>query len=315
MKARDFQAFIEQLGDLSQLQRDALVAALSASGAGNEVIAIIETRFAAAPACGHCSSGNIRGWGSASKLKRYKCRDCDRTFNALTGTPLAQLHLREKWLDYARSLVAGVSLRKAAAANGMHLETAFRWRHRFLAASRENKAKAVTGIVEADETFILKSAKGSRRLVGRSPRKRGGKAKKPGLSTVEHDAILIVRDRHQATTDALIPDLSAGSIGAVLSPIIARDAVLVSDGNKSYEAFAAMSGITQIGLITRQGEYAVGCYHIQNVNAYTSRFKGWLLRFRGVASKYLVSYLGWRRMLERDGDRLTPRHCLANAFG
>lgn len=58
-----------------------------------------------------------------------------------------------------------------------------------------------------------------------------------------------------------------------------------------------------------------GCYHIQNVGAYQSRLKGWMARFKGVASKYLPSYLGWRRMIERDGDALTPRHCLAGAMG
>jgi len=57
-------------------------------------------------------------------------------------------------------------LRKAAKRVGVHLETSFRWRHRFLATSKDAKAKAVRGIVEADETFILKSAKGSKRLVG-----------------------------------------------------------------------------------------------------------------------------------------------------
>jgi hypothetical protein len=40
-----------------------------------------------------------------------------------------------------------------------------------------------------------------------------------------------------------------------------------------------------------------------------------MVRFKGVASKYLPSYLGWRRMIERDRDRLTPRHCLAGAIG
>jgi hypothetical protein len=36
---------------------------------------------------------------------------------------------------------------------------------------------------------------------------------------------------------------------------------------------------------------------------------------KGVASKYLPSFLGWRRMIERDGEALTPRHCLAGAMG
>jgi hypothetical protein len=36
--------------------------------------------------------------------------------------------------------------------------------------------------------------------------------------------------------------------------------------------------------------------------------------FKGVASKYLPTYLGWRRMIERDGTRLTPAHAMAEAL-
>ena len=127
-------------------------------------------------------------------------QDVQPPFNALTGTPLAHLHKREKWLEYARAIVDGLTLRKAATRVGVHLETSFRWRHRFLATSKTTKAKRLSGIVEADETFILKSAKGSRRLVGRAPRKRGGKPKKTGTSPDDYDIVLIARDRSGATT-------------------------------------------------------------------------------------------------------------------
>ena len=40
-----------------------------------------------------------------------------------------------------------------------------------------------------------------------------------------------------------------------------------------------------------------------------------MAQFRGVASKYLDSHLGWRRMIGRDGDRLTRRHAIAEAIG
>ena len=45
-----------------------------------------------------------------------------------------------------------------------------------------------------------------------------------------------------------------------------------------------------------------GQIHVQNVNAYHSRFKQWLGRFHGVASKYLPNYLGWRWAI--DGERI-----------
>jgi hypothetical protein len=41
-------------------------------------------------------------------------------------------------------------------------------------------------------------------------------------------------------------------------------------------------------------------FHIQHVNAYHSRLKDWMRRFKGVSTKYLANYLGWRRLLERE---------------
>ncbi|MEQ1715386.1 MAG: hypothetical protein ABL907_05290 [Hyphomicrobium sp.] len=99
---------------ISPKYRAALQVALAGKGSANEAIAMIETSFAAAPACSHCGSESFGTWGHASGLCRYKCRNCHRTFNALTGTPLARLHRRDAWLDYARALVDRVSLRKAA---------------------------------------------------------------------------------------------------------------------------------------------------------------------------------------------------------
>ncbi|MGH7261966.1 MAG: IS1595 family transposase [Nitrospiraceae bacterium] len=315
MKTQDFQAVVEQLGDLTEVQRAALVAALSAKGSANEAVALIETSFAAAPCCGHCGSELFGTWGRASGLRRYKCKDCERTFNALTGTPLAQLHRRDAWLDYARALVDRVSLRKAAERADVCLGTSFRWRHRFTQAAKTKRPSVVTGIVEADETFILKSLKGSKRLIGRAPRKRGGRAKKPGLSTDEHDCILIVRDRHGTTTDAILPDLQGSTFKAALAPVVAKDALLVTDGRAAYGRFADDAGLLHISLNASKGERIYDGYHIQNVNAYISRFKSWLAPFKGVASHYLPSYLGWRRMIERDGERFTPRHCIVAALG
>ena len=58
-----------------------------------------------------------------------------------------------------------------------------------------------------------------------------------------------------------------------------------------------------------------GAFHIQNVNAHDSRIKGWMRRFHGVALKYLESYFGWRRMLERYRNTLSTADCLREALG
>ena len=136
-------------------------------------------------------------------------------------------------LAYAQALADGVSLRKAAKRCGIVLDTAFRWRHRFLQLPKHVKAASVSGIVEVDETYFLKSQKGARKVLGRKPRKRGGKASKPGLSD-EHTPVLIARDRSGATTDAMLDKVDAAHITAHLAPVVDKDSLLISDGRKAY---------------------------------------------------------------------------------
>ena len=281
--------------------------------AGVTSVAGLEARFALAPVCPHCQGNSVIKWNKASGLQRYLCKPCGRTFNALTGTPLAQLHKRELWLGHAQALVEGISLRKVTDRLDVDLTTAFRWRHRFLKAPGEVRPTRLEGTVEADETYFLFSEKGAPDLK-RLPRKRGGKAKKPGLSA-EQVPVLIARDRHGATTDAVLPDRSAASIKAVLGPVLDQAAILVSDGAKAYRAFADEARILHIELNLSAGERTWGVYHIQNVNNYDSRLKTWMRRFNGVATKYLSSYLDWHRTNDREGHTLTASRMLAAAWG
>ena len=74
-----------------------------------------------------------------------------------------------------------------------------------------------------------------------------------------------MRDRHAATSDTVLSDLSATTIGAHLKPIVARDAVLVTDGNRAYEAFAAETGIT-CEVFNKDQLEAMGCGGMLGVN-------------------------------------------------
>jgi hypothetical protein len=63
--------------------------------------------------------------------------------------------------------------------------------------SKAVAAEKLSGIVEADETYFLKSEKGNKHLQ-RKLRKRGSKAKKRGLSK-EQECLLVCRDRQTNT--------------------------------------------------------------------------------------------------------------------
>src|SRR4051794_6058389 len=316
MREADFEVLLHLVERLSDEQRTALGRALASASGEPEAVRLLERAFAAAPRCPHCGAERLQRWGHASGLRRYRCQACRKTFNALTGTSLARLRKKACWLRYGEALAAGVSLAKAAAHCGVHLTTSFRWQHRFLrAATRE----ALGGVVEADETFFRRSHKGSRRWrrgdapPGRGPRRRGERASKPGLSAEQVPA-LIARDRAGHTADAALPDLGADAITAPLRPPAAGDAVLGADGAKAYAAFAAEGGIRHEPINVAAGvRVRDGAFHIQNVNAYHGRLKGWMGRFNGVATRYLANYLGWRRTLERAAEPSASRTWLPAA--
>jgi transposase-like protein len=312
--SRVFQATLE----MSWSQRRELMGRLKAAQAQDEVRAIGEDRLHALRMCPHCHSQQVVRNGMARGLQRYKCRGCGPTFNALTATPLARLRCRQRWLGQTQALLDGLSITKSPQQLDVARSTAFRWRHRFLALPHHVKAGHVSGIVEADETCWLKSCKGQRgelRKQGRQPRARGGRATLRGMS-VEHDIVLVVRDRSGACTDQIVQALDTAHLAAVLQPVLAADAVLCTDGSPALAAAARFIGVEHHAINASAGQHALGAWHINNVNGYHSRLKNWLRRFNGVASSYLHHYLGWFRAMERFRPiALTPSAMLALAIG
>ena len=129
MKADEFQALIAGLAKLSAHQRETLLQLLSGPPPEAAVVAMLESKDADQRQCPHCAGKRILAWGKSHGLPRYRCGDCRRTFNALTGTPLARLRHKGRWLTQGTALQDGLSVRNAAAACGVAVSTAFRWRH------------------------------------------------------------------------------------------------------------------------------------------------------------------------------------------
>jgi transposase-like protein len=287
----------------------------STAASATPTVSDLGQRKVAIAGCPHCGQAEIVRWGASSGLPRYRCKACARTFNALTKTPLARLRMREKWTTQADALIDGVSVAKAASRCGVHYTTAFRWRHRFLAALSSDKPKTLSGIVESDETFVLESYKGQRSGMLRKARKRGGSAAKRGLS-VEQIPVIITRDRHGATTDAVLPRLNRASIAAALDGVVTPANAFCCDGGGAIVAFARRAGIAA-HVLPRPGKPDPNApdFHLNNVNAYHGRLKEWLRRFHGVATKNLPNYLGWRRTLEALGHTASSAAFILGGMG
>jgi transposase-like protein len=314
MRNREMKRMLVEATKLTPAQRAVLQQALREQGDGERAVEVVQARLRASPTCPHCQGKRIVRNGQASGMQRFKCRDCAKTFNALTCTPLAGLRHKAKWLSQAEVLREGLSVHKAAERLQVAPSTAFRWRHRFLKLPQDIKAPALLGVVEADETYFLRSRKGQQ-VTGRAKRRRGGSAAKRGLSD-EQVPVLVARDRAGATTDFIMEVADKAHELAALAPVLPSDAVLCTDGGGALAAVARHLGIEHHVLNMSTGPRVQGPWHIQNVNAYHGRLKQWMRRFNGVATSYLASYLGWFRACDRSAQ--TPRQgpsMLALALG
>ena len=301
MNSDGFRRLLRQVGLLTRQQRSQLAEVLLPAIGLDKVCAAIDGARPAPLCCPSCVNSRHYRHGIVRGLQRYRCRACKRTFSALSGTPL----------DYLKEMLDSRSVRAAAKLVGIHRNTSFRWRHRFLDGVRHDQPERLAGIAEADEMFLLESQKGSRQLE-RPARKRGGVARRRGISH-EHDCILVARDRSGLTCSFVTgrASLTARQLHRHLLPVLDPDVLLVTDGHPAYQTFAREAGIAHAFVSLRSGERVRGAVHVQNVNAYHQRLRSWLSRFHGVASRYLPNYLGWRWAL--DGERIVGAERLLQA--
>jgi transposase-like protein len=299
---------------LTRAQCTRVLALLKPAVDQGRTAAVIEDAVASRLCCPRCQGKQLYRHGTKSGLQRFRCRACGRTFNSLTGTPLARLRHKEKWLDFGECMLDSRTVRETAARLGVDKNTSLRWRHRFLTLTKTDRPACLNGIAEADETFLLESQKGARNLQ-RTARKRGGKASKRGISK-EQVCILVVRDRSGNTVDFVTGrgPVTVAQLKEHLRPVLAPDALLVTDANKAYRTFARQHGISHQYVNLSAGERMRGAVHVQNVNGYHSRFHTWLRRFNGVATRYLPNYLGWQWAI--DQERIcAPETLLRAAIG
>ncbi len=70
-----------------------------------------------------------------------------------------------------------------------------------------------------------------------------------------------------------------------MEPVVAPDALLVSDANRCYPPVAAALDIPHESINASASERVRGAQHIQTVNSRHSQIKGVLRGFRGISPK------------------------------
>ena len=247
--------------------------------------------------CPHCGGDRLHRWGRFSGRQRYRCLGCRRTFSDFTGTALAYLKRLDRWEAYCELALGAATIRASAERLGLDSSTCFRWRHRLLASLLDSETTVLDGRASLGITWTAHSEKGARRL-DRPPRARGFE----GLSG-ETRAVWIV----------FACDGAGRSVGGVVGPRAPRAGRLVLMLRNRVRAGTTL--LSRRGVLSADARAAAALglrferepVPFANPGArgrpeparlHVRRWKRWMRRFNGVATRYLEHYLVWFRMLD-----------------
>lgn len=116
--------------------------------------------------CVHCASATISKQGrdpTQPARQKYRCKDCGRWFDDLSGTVLAGHHqpLRT-WVLCLYFMGLNLSNRQIAQELGLHKDDAQRMTHQLRAGiACQQPLPVLSGEVEADEVYVAAGRKGN----------------------------------------------------------------------------------------------------------------------------------------------------------
>lgn len=246
--------------------------------------------------CPKCGKNHVVKDGLYKGRQKYKCKNCGKKFNALTGTPFHHTRLNYKQITTAyQCLVDKIPLRKAAEKIGVSLYTAFVLRFKLISCLKMNKKATLSGEIELDEYYTSINLKGTKKdKMPRISKKR--KKHGTGKQGINHHQVCItsgvdesdniffeVAGTGTATTD-MINDTVVNKIQ--------NSTKVITDCKSSYERCSKdnqwnLKQVKSLGYKDEEGN------NLSNINSLHSQLTNFLSGFHGVSTKHLQQYLDW----------------------
>jgi transposase-like protein len=265
--------------------------------------------------CPHCGSRHFVGVGKQKGVQRFKCKSCSTYFSETTGRFTYCLKKRERLKHYLDCFLSGLSIRESAKICGISIQTSFTWRHKLLVAFQRINSPEFDRIVEVVGTEESFSTKGQQKKTEKIQSQ---------LSALnqEEEPSTSVEERHYKAEGKKAPKtvgilhaldwqgnllmrvvetskIKKRDFNRILSGKLDKVQVICSKADLSVAAFVRGSDMDYVR--SRRGgvRKAERGYQITNVLKSVLIWRNFMIRFHGVATKYLQNYLNWYILLNR----------------
>ncbi|WP_135807389.1 IS1595 family transposase [Halorussus marinus] len=256
--------------------------------------------------CPRCRAESVIRHGSYRVFQRYRCKNCDRTFNDQTGTVFGHsaVELRKWFLAVYRYIRFNTSLRQLDVELDVSYKTVYRRVQRFLRALDAPRPQ-LEGPVKIDELYVKAGLKGRKR--DRPSRSRGLSTRGRGSYEQDKLPVFILADR--GTGDRYVLPAKAAdesTIRLLLANRKEESLTVYTDGFRAYEPLDEDDAFNREYVVHGDGEYVDGDAHVNTCESHGSLARSWLSPHRGVSKDKLTSYLRTfqlrRRVYRKPGE-------------
>lgn len=257
-------------------------------------------RWPNGPQCPHCGAKEpyrvTRKTNTKNVVQRlYKCHACRKQFTATVGTIFEDSHIPlSKWFAAIYLMCAS---KKGISAFQLHRQLEITYKsawfmcHRIREAMREKDLPLLTGVIEADETYVGGKERGhpvwKERLqdevqMGLRPR--------PAHPRMSKSVVFGMLERDGRVRTVKVPEATAGTLVPILTGNIElAKARLVTDAHPAYRL---IRNHLRHDIIRHEVTYVDGDIHTQGIENYWSLLKRGLYgTFHHVNARYLACYL------------------------
>jgi transposase-like protein len=232
-------------------------------------------RWPDGPVCPHCGVQDPKHYLLKSETRKlWKCRACRKQFTVTVGTIFEGSHIPlQKWLLAFYLLCSskkGMSAHQLHRMLGVTYKSAWFMAHRIRYAMEQPPfARALEGVVEADETYVGGKERN---------RKRQDKQKKTGRGTNKTPVVALV-ERGGEVRSFRMANVTGLELKGAIRRNVSREARIMTDSFKSYRGLSK-EFVSHEYVSHSDGEYVRGDVHTNTAENYFSILK------RGIDGTY-----------------------------